>query len=275
MASETVGELRRRYRQKAFAHGVSPRDVDVVLADLLEQTVAFVAAHDEALVDGERFAALMERRLAGEPLQYIRGRAEFYSREFLVDPRVLIPRPETELLVEAAIDRAPGRGRVVDVGTGSGCIAISMERARPDLRVAAVDRSIGALAVARANAARHDAKIHFAASDLLSAIDGEFDLIVSNPPYIPAADMQGLQKEVRLHEPHRALTPGRAGTEIIARLFDESRRSLARAGKILIEIGYGQSENVRDIAAPLGFRIDEVLPDLAGIPRVVISSREE
>jgi len=197
----------------------------------------------------------VRRGAAGEPLQYIRGRCDFYGRELLVDERVLIPRPETEVLVEQAIKRAPRGARVVDVGTGSGCVAISLSLERPDLRVIGVDISVAALTVAKRNRDRLSARVAFAASDLLEAVQ-HIDLIVSNPPYIPAADIETLQTEVKDHEPRIALTPGPRGTEVIEKL-------LATGIPAIIEIGYGQRERLQ---------VDEAIPDLAGIPRVVVSS---
>ncbi len=209
---------------------------------------------------------MLARRYAGEPLQYIRGQTEFFSRPFLVDRRVLIPRPETEILVEAAIERAPHGARVVDIGTGSGCIAISLERERPDLRVVGVDRSLDALALAARNGVRLQSRAQFVASDLVEAVRA-FDVIVSNPPYIPEADVETLATEVRDWEPRMALTPGKKGTEIIGRIFAAAGRAL-----LLLEIGYGQEAQIRALAVAHGRRIDAVLPDLAGIPRVVVSS---
>ncbi len=149
--------------------GINPRDVDLLLSDLLGRPLAWILAHGDADVDPGPLGALLHRRYAGEPLQYIRRRTEFYSREYFVDDRVLIPRPETELVVEAAIERAPRGGRVVDIGTGSGCIAISIERERSDLRVLGVDLSVEALAVAAINRCRLGSRIGLAASDLLQA----------------------------------------------------------------------------------------------------------
>jgi len=209
----------------------------------------------------------MARRIAGEPLQYIRGRAEFYGREFFVDDRVLIPRPETELLVEKVLQLAPRGARVVDVGAGSGCIAITLMLERDDLDVVAVDRSIGALAATRRNRDALGARVKLAASDVLQSIACEFDLVVSNPPYIPAADVESLEVQVREHEPRMALTSGPRGTEVIDRLFAQAGRA-----RVVLEIGFGQEADVRAVAASHRFRIDEVLPDLAGIPRVVVSS---
>lgn len=205
----------------------------------------------------------MRRRLAGEPLQYIRGRTEFFGHEFYVDDRVLIPRPETELLVEAAIERAPRGARVVDVGTGSGCIAVSIANARPDLHVFAADLSVAALAVAKRNGVRRAV-----ASDVLHAFRKPFDVVVSNPPYIAAAEVDQLMSEVRDHEPRIALTPGTHGTEVIERI-------LAAAGDalVLMEMAYGQEASVHAVAARCGFAVREVRNDLAGIPRVVILSR--
>ncbi|HEV2722299.1 MAG TPA: peptide chain release factor N(5)-glutamine methyltransferase [Thermoanaerobaculia bacterium] len=247
-----------RLRADAIPHGVDPRDVDVLLADALGRSVAWLFAHGEAEVDPAVIEPQLQRRLAGEPLQYIRGRADFYGREFLVDGRVLIPRPETEIVVEQAVARAPRGARVVDVGTGSGCIAISLALERPDLRVFATDVSTAALAVAKHNCDRLGARVEFVACDLLDAIVARLDLIVSNPPYIPAADIETLQTEVRDYEPRSALTPGPRGTEVIERLL--------RSGvPAIIEIGYGQLEAIRE-------HVDDVIPDLAGIPRVVVSS---
>src|SRR5688572_19747806 len=130
MASRRLDDLRASRRDDALRHGINPRDVDLLLSDLLEQSVAYLYAHGELLVQSAPLDARLARRYAGEPLQYIRGHTEFYSRDFLVDKRALIPRPETELLVEAAIERAPAHGHVVDIGTGTGCIAISIERER-------------------------------------------------------------------------------------------------------------------------------------------------
>jgi release factor glutamine methyltransferase len=268
-----LDDLRSRHREDALQRGINPRDVDLLLSDLLGESVTWLLAYGETKVDEAPLLPLLARRYAGEPLQYIRRKTEFYTREFYVDERVLIPRPETELLVEAVLERAPRGGRVIDVGSGSGCIAISIERERPDLRVVSVDRSVEALVVATINRARLESHAAFAASDLLSSIDGAFDVIVSNPPYVPLAEYEELAVEVRIHEPRMALTPGPRGTEIIERLLDEARSRLAPDGFVMLEVGYGQEESIRALMREKGFTIDAFLPDLAGIPRVVVSSR--
>ena len=251
--------MRAKYRD-----GANRRDVDLLISDLTGQSVAWVVAHGDESIDEARLEPLLQRRLTGEPLQYIRGRTEFFGHEFYVDDRVLIPRPETELLVEAAIARAPRGASVVDIGTGSGCIAVSLQRARPDLRVVATDVSIGALAVARRNGANA-----LVASDVLAAIRGAFDLIVANPPYIVAAEVEQLQTEVRDYEPRVALTPGPRGTEIIERILQQAGNAM-----VMMEMAMDQESAVRALAAANRFQVDDVLADLAGIPRVVILSAD-
>jgi release factor glutamine methyltransferase len=255
-----IDELRARLRAEAERRGVNPRDVDLLLADLTGRSPAWLYAHGEELVDAAPLEALVGRRFGGEPLQYVRGKAEFYGREFLVDPRVLIPRPETEYVVETALARAPRGGRVVDVGTGSGCIAVTLALERPDLRVIAVDVSPAALAVAQRNARALGANVRFAASDVLTSLRCRFDLVVSNPPYVPAADVEQLAVEVRDHEPRVALTPGVRGTEVTERIVEE-----AAGAPVILEIGYGQLDAIGPV--------DEVIKDLAGIDRVVVISR--
>ncbi len=266
MTTESIASLRLRLRSRATTCGVNPHDVDVLLADLTGRTPAWLFAHGEERIDPAAIEALIERRMRGEPLQYIRGRADFFGREYFVDDRVLIPRPETELLVEAAIARAQHGGRVLDIGSGSGCIAISLERERQDLEVTSIDISVAALAVALRNARAHASHAHFAASDALDGLRGEFDLIVSNPPYIRAADYANLATEVRDHEPRGSLTPGPTGTEMIERIL-----GARRAPVVMMEIGFGQLEDVRRVAD--GYKIAEVINDLAGIERVVVLSR--
>lgn len=272
MTLQRLDEIRFHYREDALERGINPRDVDLLLSDLLDRPLSWLLAFGETLVDAAPLKALLARRYGGEPLQYIRKRTEFYSRELYVDDRVLIPRPETELLVEAALEHAPQGGRVIDIGSGSGCIAITIERERPDLHVVSVDRSVEALAVAAINRARLQSRVILIASDLLSAIRGPFDLIVSNPPYVPRAEYEQLAVEVRIHEPRIALTPGPSGMEIIERIFDEARALLAPRGHLILEAGYGQEQTLRNLAQTKGFTIDAFLPDLAGIPRVVVSS---
>jgi release factor glutamine methyltransferase len=258
--TQTIEAIRTRYREHR-------RDVDLLLSDLLGRSTAWLLAHGDQLVDEVPLDTAMQRRIAGEPLQYIRSRCEFYGREFFVDDRVLIPRPETELLVEAVLRLAPRGARVVDIGAGSGCIAITLQLERNDLDVVAVDRSLAALAVTRRNRDSLGARVRLAASDVLTSLRGDFDLVVSNPPYIPASDIDGLEVQVRDHEPRMALTPGAAGTEIIAQLFAQAGRAT-----LAMEIGFGQEAAVRAIAEAHRFRVDEVIPDLAGIARVVVSS---
>lgn len=272
MTLEPLEDVRFRYREDALQRGINPRDVDLLLSDLLGRPLSWLLAFGETEIDPAPLEPLLARRYAGEPLQYIRNRTEFYSREFYVDERVLIPRPETELLVETALEHAPRDGRVVDIGTGSGCVAISIERERPDLQVVSVDRSVEALAVAATNRARLQSRVALAASDVLSAIRGTFDVIVSNPPYVPQGEYEELAVEVRIHEPRIALTPGPSGMEIIDRIFDQARLLLASGGHLIMEVGYGQEATLRELARTKGFDVDAFLPDLAGIPRVVVSS---
>ena len=269
--SERLDALRSRLRQDALERGFNARDVDLLLADALGRSVSWLFAHGEEPVDEAIVRAQLDRRFAGEPVQYIRGSTEFYSRDFLVDDRVLIPRPETELLVEQVVQHAPQDARVIDVGTGSGCIAISVERERPDLRVVSVDISVAALALAERNRARHDSRVRLFASDVLLAVRGTFDVVVSNPPYIAAGAVAHLAVEVRGHEPQLALTPGPLGTEVIERLLDQSRARLVADGLVMMEIGYAQESAVRELCVARGYEVERVVPDLAGIPRVVVA----
>lgn len=269
---ERIGSLRARLRDDALHRGINPRDVDLLLGSIIGKSLPWLIAHGDEQIEPEPLERLLARRYAGEPLQYIRGTADFYSRQFLVDDRVLIPRPETELVVEAALARAPQRGRLIDIGTGSGCIAISIERERPDLQVVSVDVSVGALAVAVTNRARLQSRVLLVASDFLSGIAARFDTIVSNPPYIPERDIPGLEPQVRDHEPRNALTPGPRGTEAIERILDQAAPLLSPAGEVILEIGWDQEQAVRDIAEAKGFAVKTFIHDLAGIARVVVLS---
>jgi release factor glutamine methyltransferase len=272
MATESIDDARARHRREASQRGINPRDVDILLADLTGWSLPHLLAHGDLRIEAGNLDRLLARRYAGEPLQYIRGKADFFTREFFVDDRVLIPRPETEFVVEAAVERAPRGGRVIDIGTGSGCIAISIERERPDLRVTGADLSVAALAVAAMNRKRLQSRISLVASDVLGSIESKFDLIVSNPPYIPKRDIPTLQTEVRDYEPHLALTPGPHGTEIIERILDQARPLLRADGRVILEIGFGQEPDLRAVAAARRFEVETIVPDLAAIPRVIVLS---
>lgn len=270
-----IGELRRVWRRAAEAQGVDGRDVDVLLGDFLGRPLSWIFAHGEETAPEDVIAALrdaMQRRLAREPLQFVRGRTEFYGREFLVDGRVLIPRPETEHLVEEAARRLPSGSRILEIGTGSGCVATTLSLERADLHIVATDVSLAALALASRNCAALGARVHFAASDVCEALWGRFAAIVSNPPYVPAGDVPGLQPEVRDHEPEIALTPGATGLELTERILEAAPRLVESGGSILLEIGFSQSGLVRHLAERHGWSA-EFRDDLAGIPRVAILSR--
>lgn len=222
--------------------------------------------------------ALLERRLAGEPIQYIVQTAWFYGREFYVDPRVLIPRPETELLVELSLlilpmrrNGAPGP-RIADIGTGSGILAITLALECERASLVGTDVSQDALLVAAKNADYHGVResTRFVRCDGLSALSGVFDLIVSNPPYVRMSDIPALQHEVRDHEPRVALDGGEDGLDIVRRLIQQAETRLASNGTLLVEIGIGQVEEVvRELRSSGRWRDVRAVDDLAGVPRVV------
>jgi release factor glutamine methyltransferase len=226
---------------------------------------------------------LIERRVAREPLQYILGTQEFCGLEFEVNPAVLIPRPETELLVEYIAHRIPveRRAAIVDVCTGSGCIAVAIARLRPLARVIATDLSSASLNIAKQNAARHAVgeRITWLEGDLLGPLtdpklEGSIDLIVSNPPYIAEADWATLQPEVQLFEPRSALVAGSQGTELHERLLQEADRYLVPGGALVMEIGSGQARALRRVVDQiLGYRFHQLIFDAAGLERVVIVER--
>jgi release factor glutamine methyltransferase len=234
---------------------------------------AWLIAHDTdplANAQSAAFEALLARRLTGEPVAYLVGAREFYGRPFQVSPDVLIPRPDTELLVERALARMPPDQAmaVLDLGTGSGCIAITLALERPNARVTAVDRSPAALAVAQRNATLLDADVEFLTSDWFDALDGRrFDLIVSNPPYIAAGDPHLARGDVRF-EPASALAAGPDGLDDLRHLIAAARAHLAPGGALLLEHGYDQAEAVRALLTHCGYVRARSWSDLAGIPRV-------
>ena len=253
------------------------REAGSLLSFVLDKDRTFLISHAEDAVDDEcldRLREFAERRAAGEPLQYITGFQDFYGREFRVTPDVLIPRPETELLVEAALAvNTDSEAFICDVGTGSGCIAITLLCEIPKARAVAVDKSAAALEIARDNAAKHAVadRAVFVVSDCFDALEPrEFDLIVSNPPYVSESALAGLQREVRDHEPLVALSPGPDGLSVIRRLLTEGPAYLKPNGHLLIEIGFDQGEAVRNLVDQSLWLLIEVRPDLQGIPRIVV-----
>jgi len=222
------------------------------------------------------YEAAVARRAAGEPVQYITGQQEFYGLMLKVSPAVLIPRPETELLVEAVLARLPADQpvRIADVGTGSGAIAVALAHALPMAQVTAVDLSEAALKVATENAAAHGVtgRVKFLLSDLLARAGAEpFDAVVSNPPYIPEGDRDSLHRQVKDHEPEMALFAGADGLEVYRRLVPQAWAALKPGGLLAMEIGYGQREAVAALVS--GWNEVEFLDDLQGIPRVVLARR--
>ena len=233
----------------------------------------------------ERFLPVIERRARREPIAYIVGEREFYGRSFLVSPGVLIPRPETELVVEEALAALAGAGTsnsacqpptVVDVGTGSGCLAITLALERPGARVIATDISEPALAVARQNACRLDAgdRVTFMHGAFLAQTEGAVDLIVANPPYVSEGDRAALPIDVERFEPNDALFAGKDGLDVIRTLLPLASGSLSAGGWLIMEIGQGQLPAVRDlIDRTPGLMFDHASLDLQGIPRVVVVTR--
>ncbi len=228
-------------------------DAGLLLGHLLKRDRTFLITHaEEVLTEAqlENFRELVARRASGEPLQYIVGHQEFFGLDFEVSPQVLIPRPETELLVETALDLIKESALICDVGTGSGCIAISLLYKVPNARAEALDISAEALQIARRNAQKHsvDNRIEFKLSDCFNEIEisPRFDLVVSNPPYIAESALPGLQREVRDHEPRIALTPGGDGLSVIKRLIREGHLVLKTSGHLLIEIGFDQPDAVQE-----------------------------
>jgi len=222
------------------------------------------------------FRALIQRRLAGEPIQYITGETEFYGLPFRVTRDVLIPRPETEHLVEKVLELATHffAPRILDVGTGSGCIAVSLAHGIPHAHITAIDLSASALAIARENAKINGVEVRFIKGDLLVPVAGErFEIVVSNPPYVASADRDTLSVEVRDFEPALALFAGEDGLEVYRRLIPAAFNALVPGGFVVLEIGYGQEQEIRALLSANGFENIECINDLQGIPRVVCVRR--
>ncbi|HEX4651506.1 MAG TPA: peptide chain release factor N(5)-glutamine methyltransferase [Granulicella sp.] len=256
------------------------RDAELLLLHILglPRTALFLDPN-RALGEAEqrRFDNVIDRRATGEPIQYITGEQEFYGLTLRVTPAVLIPRPETELLVEAVLQRLPSERplRIADIGTGSGAISIALAIHRPAAQITTLDISPAALAVARENALTHNVadRIRFLESDLLSAVAAEppFDAIVSNPPYVPETDRATLHSQVRDHEPATALFAGPDGLRIYARLIPQAHAALPPGGLLALEFGHGQRDA---LAALLKDWKDVVfLDDLQQIPRVALAHR--
>ena len=266
----------------AAANVPSPRmNAELLLMFTLECDRAYLHAHPERQLSADelaRYAQALSEREHGMPAQYITGHQEFWGMDLIVTPAVLIPRPETEHIIEtvlACVGRAPSTAdllRIVDVGTGSGCIALALARELPRARIDATDISPAALEIARANVARHqlEKRIHFHQTNLLQGLDrGSFDFVVSNPPYVGESEADQVQLEVRKHEPRSAVFAGETGLEVIERLIPQARESLKPGGWLVMEISGTIAERVRELLA--SWNEVEITNDLQGIPRVALA----
>jgi release factor glutamine methyltransferase len=277
MEDQRVREHLKRAAKRLGGSSTARRDAELLLQRVVGRDRAWMLTHPDAELTPEqsrRYESWMERRARHEPVQYIVGEQEFFGLAMQVTPAVLIPRPETEHLVEALLSRVPRDAplRITDVGTGSGAIAVALAHGLPRAQLTALDCSAAALEIARRNAEFHGVagRVRFVKSDLLSALRAEwFDAVVSNPPYI--ADLEVLEPQVREYEPRAALYAGPTGLEVYGRLIPEAREALVPGGWLLLEIGHGQRDALADLLA--GWDDVEFVNDLQGIPRVAIARR--
>jgi len=261
----TIGSLLRE-------SGLPRSEAELLLRSLLRRERVHLIAHAEEAIDSSSARSARDwfaQRRAGAPVSYITGWREFYGVALRVTPDVLIPRPETELLVELALERIPqGSARVLELGTGSGAIAVALAKERPRLKIVATDISEAALAVARRNAREHGAAIEFVRSDWFEALESqEFDLIVSNPPYVAAGDAHLEQGDLRF-EPRLALVGGEDGLDCIRKIAAGARNRFQSGGWLLLEHGYDQKDRCVELLLELGYADVGDLQDLAGWPRV-------
>ena len=286
MSVPTIQERVATARQTLCDAGIGAQEAGFSARVLAEHVLGWstarylTSAHEsEPPQFAERYDVLVARRAAREPSAYITGLKEFWGLPLEVSPAVLIPRPETELIVEAALERF-GRRRealaVADAGTGSGCLAIALARGLPGASVVATDISQDALDVARRNAVRHGVggRIRFVRADLLAGVDGPFDLIVGNPPYVRTGDGPALQPEVRDYEPAVALFGGVSGIELVTALVTQAAARLRPGGTLMFEFGFGQDEAVEDLLAGTPELVfEELRRDLQGIARTAVVTR--
>jgi release factor glutamine methyltransferase len=269
-----IREALRKAAERLESHRVSsPRlNAEVIISHCLGVDKTYLYTHDDRALDAAEFQRIEDalyERISGVPVQYIVGRQEFYGRYFLVNPDVLIPRPETEFIVEAVLDLQPPSGiSIIDVGTGSGCIGLTLALELPDAQVTIADISYEALQTAKTNALQLGANASIVCMDLLEAARGPFDIVVSNPPYVSRGETSRLQIEVREHEPHVALFGEEDGLAAYRKLIPSAEQVLKVGGYLIVEIGAGLERRVLDLFGSQW----EVLPtrmDLQGIPRTV------
>jgi release factor glutamine methyltransferase len=278
--AERLATARAHLEAAGIAAADAALDADVLARHALGWDRARLLAHAREPVPpgfDERFESLIARRAEREPVAQIVGAREFWERDFEVTADVLIPRPETEIIIEEALAfaRLHSCQTVIDVGTGSGCLAVTIACELPTVRVTATDAAEAALNVAQRNARRHGVvdRIAFIRTDVLGGIDTPADLIVSNPPYVPASDAAHMQPEVVRYEPHVALFGGPTGFEVIHRLFVEAASRLAARGILVVEFGFGQAQRVRELAEETGWTVRRIREDLQGIPRTIVLTR--
>jgi release factor glutamine methyltransferase len=271
-ANDLLRDARERLPQRTGIPDPG-REARFLLAAAWGRRASWLFAHGDAEVPADvaaRFATWVERRAAGEPAEHLTGECEFWGRSFAMSPAVLVPRPETELVVEAALALPIAReARVLDVGTGSGCLAVTLAAERPRWRVAAVDRSLAALQVARANAIRHAPGVAFLRGDLATAVAPPWDLVVANLPYVPSPAMASLPVEVRC-DPASALDGGPDGLDLVRRLLSDLSRVLRVCGGAILELGEDQAEAVAAAARADGLNVARRIRDLGGCERVVV-----
>ena len=278
MTLPTVGSCLTEAAARLTAAGIeSPhREARMLLAHTLDVDQAAIIGHPErAVPDPDAFRALVDRRSGGVPAAQLLGQQEFWSLSFRVTPDTLIPRPETETLVEAALaavkERKLAAPMILDLGTGTGCLLLSLLSECPGARGVGVDRSAAAVDVARGNAEQLGLadRAHFLVSDWAAPLLGRFDIVVSNPPYIATDEIGALQPEVARHEPKQALDGGADGLTCYRAIVDDLPRLLAPGGVVFLEVGLGQWEPVAALLETAGFRVSEPIHDLAGISRCV------
>jgi release factor glutamine methyltransferase len=271
-------------RQTLVAAGLKPEDAvldaDVLARHILGWDLARLLAHNREPASrefSEAFRVAIARRANREPVAYITGHREFWGLGFAVSPATLVPRPETEFIVEEALSLIPAgeKQTVLDIGTGSGCLAIAIARDRPEVTAIATDISHDALLVARRNARSLDVstRVRFVRTDLAAGIRLKADLIVSNPPYVPEQATTALPADVVRYEPSTALFGGRDGLSVIRRLFAETPRNLASGGAFIVEFGFGQEADVKLAAEREAWQVVRVLHDLQGIARTMVLRR--